>query len=201
MNSIRFHALLIGALALLVASITSAEDRSPLLLNALEVRQLIARGEPADNARLSAHFTALADRYEAEARQHLAMAQSFGGNPGRGFGAGMSTHCKRLADLNGQSATTLRELASYHQKLAAGVSSTPPTNAGRFQDGAAAPAPTEQELKLLAAKAATPADHRTLEEYFRTAARRYMADASEHTTMAQTYRARRSPSRPRTATA
>jgi hypothetical protein len=40
----------------------------------------------------------------------------------------MSTHCKRLADLNTQFATTARELAVYHQKLAVGSSATRPSD-------------------------------------------------------------------------
>ena len=40
----------------------------------------------------------------------------------------------------------------------------------------------------MAAKASTPADHRALEEYFLTAAKRYTADANEHATMAAAYR-------------
>jgi hypothetical protein len=40
----------------------------------------------------------------------------------------------------------------------------------------------------MAAKASTPADHRALEEYFLTLAKRYTAQASEHATTASTYR-------------
>jgi len=152
------------------------------------VQQLVKRAEPADNARLAAHFTALADGYVAEATRHTSMSQSFVGNPNRSLGAGMSAHCKRLADLNTQSVTALRELATYHQKLAAGVAATAPTTGGRFEGGAGAPAPTDQELNALAAKASTPADHHGLEEYFLTSAKRYTADATEHAAMANTYR-------------
>ena len=43
----------------------------------------------------------------------------------------------------------------------------------------------------MAAKASTPADHRALEEYFLTLAKRYTADVTEHTAMANTYRGAR----------
>ena len=49
----------------------------------------------------------------------------------------------------------------------------------------------EAELKALAAKAATPADHRALQEYFLTLAKRYTAEASEHAAIAQSYRGTR----------
>ena len=155
------------------------------------MQQLVKRAEPGDNARLAAHFTALADRYTAEAKRHTSMAQSFVGNPSRNLGTGMSAHCKQLADLNTQSATALRELATYHQKLASGAAATAPTTGARFEGGAGAPAPTDQELNAMAAKASTPADHHSLEEYFQTLAKRYTADGKEHAAMAAAYRGTR----------
>ena len=50
------------------------------------------------------------------------------------------------------------------------------------------PAPTTEQLTALAAKASTPADHRGLEEYFLTLAKRHTADANDHAMMARTYR-------------
>ena len=116
------------------------------------------------------------------------MSQSFTGNPGRTVATGMSAHCKRLADLNTESATTVRELAAYHEKLAAGAPATPPRDAARFHGGAGAPAPTQKDLNLLAAKASTPADHRALEEYFLTLATRYTAAAEDHVRFAEAVR-------------
>jgi hypothetical protein len=189
MKAIQIRSLSFVALAFLAfAGIAPAQDKTSAILNTLEVQQLVKRAEPGDNARLAAHFTALADRYAAEAKRHTSMAQSFVGNPSRNLGTGMSAHCKQLADLNTKSATELRELATYHQKLASGATATPPAGGARFEGGAGAPAPTEQELKAMAAKASTPADHRALEEYFLTLAKRYTADATEHATTASTYR-------------
>lgn len=177
----------VAALVLTFTGSATAQDKPSALLNTLEVRQLVARAEPVDNARLAVHFSALADRYTAEAKRHISMSQSFVGNPSRNLGSGMSIHCKKLADLNTQSATTVRELADYHEKLAAGTQATPPPNGARFQSGAGAPEPTQKELNALAAKASTPADHKALEEYFLTLAKRYTAAADEHVTLAQVY--------------
>jgi hypothetical protein len=179
----------VGAVAL--ASPVIAQDRSSRILNSLEVGQLVARAEPADHARLSAHFGALGTRYAAEATRHRAMAQSFVGNPSRTLGTGMSAHCQRLSDLSAQSATTVRELAAYHDKQAAGVAATPPRNSARFHGGAGAPEPTKRELNLLAAKARTPAEHGALQEYFQTLVKRYTTDAEEHIALAQIYRGTR----------
>ena len=122
MRTVHFRSLSIAAIAVLTfAGSVAAQDKPSALLNTLEVQQLVKRAEPGDNARLAAHFTALADRYAAEAKRHTSMAQSFVGNPSRNLGTGMSAHCKQLANLNTQSATELRELATYHQKLASGA--------------------------------------------------------------------------------
>ena len=188
--SIRVPAL--GTFAFLALAGAAAAQTSLPILNALEVRTLVASSEPADNARLSAHFAALADGYAADAKRHNAMAQAFIAAPTRRTPTNTAAdHCKRLATLNTQSADTLRELAAYHEKLAAGTLSTPPKGGARFQSGTGAPEPTDTELSALAAKASTPADHHALEEYFLTAAKRYTADASEHLAMAQAYRGTR----------
>ena len=190
MRTVHFRSVLIAAIAMLTfAGSVAAQEKPSGLLNSVEVQQLVKRAGPGDNARLAAHFTSLADRYAAEARRHMSMAQSFVGNPSRNLATGMSAHCKQLADLNTKSATELRELAAYHQKLASGVTATPPAGgATRFEGGAGAPAPTAQELDAMAAKAGSPAEHRALEEYFRTLAKRYTADATEHATTANAYR-------------
>jgi hypothetical protein len=190
MRTVHLRLLSVAAVAVLTfGSSITAQDKPSGLLNSVEVQQLVKRSAPADNARLAAHFTALAERYAVEARRHTEMSQSFVGNPSRNLGTGMSAHCKSLAELNTTSATELRELATYHQKLAAGAPAATPATAGAgFEKGAGAPAPTDQELNALAAKASTPADHRVLETYFQTLATRYTGEATSHQAMATAYR-------------
>ena len=183
-RTLSFAALALAALSGNIA----AQHRSAPILNSLEVQQLVKRAEQADNARLAAHFTALADRYTAEAKRHTTMSQNFTGNPNRSLGTGMSMHCKQLAELNTQSTTTLRELATYHKALATGAAATPPVAGSPFRSGADAPVPTDQELSVMAAKAGTPADHRVLEEYFLTLAQRDTTQADEHVALASAYR-------------
>jgi len=192
MKPVHLRSLTLAAVALaVVAGSAGAQEKPGRLLSTLEVRELVARAEPADHTRLAEHFTALADRYTTDANKHLSMSKSFVGNPNRNVGSGMSVHCRRLAELNTQEATTVRELATFHEKLAAGAPASPPRDSARFEGGTGAPAPTEKELNALAAKAGTPAEHRALEEYFRTLAKRYTAEASDHTTLAMTYRGTR----------
>jgi hypothetical protein len=192
MRWLQIRSFSLPALAFLfLAGNAAAQDKSRALLTALEVQPLVKRAEPADNARLAAHFTALAEGYVAEAKRHTSMSQSFVGNPSRNLGTGMSGHCKQLADLNTQSATAVRELATYHHKLASGAAAAAPTTGTRFEGGTGARTPTLQELNALAVKASTPADHHSLEEYFHTLAKRYTADANEHVAAANTYRGTR----------
>jgi len=113
MRTISIPTLAVGTLALFtVAGAAAAQAPSPIL-NALEVQKLVASSEPADNARLSAHFAALADQYATDARRHTAMAQAFTAAPTRRTPThSAADHCKRLATLNTQSSETLRELAA-----------------------------------------------------------------------------------------
>jgi hypothetical protein len=191
MRAFAIRPLSLAAITLLAfAGSSAAQDPSPALLNALEVRQLIERAEPGDHARLAGHFNALAEQYTAEVARHKSMEQAYNGTPRR-WATGMSVHCKQLAELSTKSATTVRELAAYHQSLAAGLTSDAPRGGERFERGAGAPPPTWRELNALAAHASTPADHRALEEYFLTLAKRFAADANEHVAMAAAYRGTR----------
>jgi hypothetical protein len=120
------------------------------------------------------------------------MAQAFIASPTRRTPANTAAdHCKRLAGLNTQAANTLRELAAYHEKRAAGAVAEVPKGAARFHAGGGAPEPADDELAALAGRASTPADHHALEEYFQTAAKRYREAVNEHTSMAQAYRGTR----------
>jgi hypothetical protein len=189
MKTVHFRSLALAAVAALTfAASGAAQERASGLLNNLEVRQLVARAEPGDQAQLSTHFTALAGRYATEAKRHISMSQSVIGNPSRNLGTGMSAHCTQLTNLSTQSETTVRALAAYYAKLASGAPATPPKDGARFQSGAGAPEPTAKELNALAATASTPAEHRGLQEYFTTLANRYTRDALRHAQFAAAYR-------------
>lgn len=199
MRNIYLLALRSGALVLTVLACVNTAVAQPErgnVLNSLERRQLVERGLPADHNRLADHVRTLAERYSAEAKRHTSMAAGFGGNPSRNVGLGLATHCKRLAELNTASATTLRELVEHHEKLAAGQSSTPPPDGAGFMSGRGASAPTDEELRRLAETARTAADHRRLAEYFVVLANRYTTEAEDHLFLASNLRG---PSRAPTA--
>lgn len=187
----RLLTIAVAVVVVLAHVAVSAAQDSPRVLNVLELQKLVERGDPADNARLSTHFAALAKEYDREAARHTLMANSPVGHPSRALAPGMSGHCTRLAELNRQSAATARELASHHRKLAAGVPSTPPDRSAGPQSGVGAREPTDAELRYLAANANSAADHRALQEYFSMLVRRSTVQADEHVKLAQTYRGTR----------
>ena len=84
MRMIFAHSLSIAAVAplTLLPGNFAAQDNSGIL-NSLDVRQFVGRAEPDDHLRLSAHFSALGNRYAARAKRHRSMAQSFIGNHDR----------------------------------------------------------------------------------------------------------------------
>ena len=180
------------AIAAFAGQAAAAQAPQSGILTNLEVRQLIARGEPAHHARLRGHFTALADQYEAEAKQHNAMAGAFIASPSVRVRAQSSAdHCKRLERLATESAATVRELAAHHGRLATGTPSTAPSNSARFEAGKGARTmwAHEKEMHDLAANARTATDHRAIEEYFESIEKEYNAAVNEHASMAQAYRA------------
>lgn len=184
------HAVLASLGLMGVVAVAEAQAPASPLMNAIELRKLVASAEP-DHARLRAHFLAVADRYTAEATRHTAMSRAYTGSRSPGLATGMQAHCTRLAELATQSATSVRELAAYHEKLATGTPATAPRGAAAFEAGAGARKPTSEELNALAKSASTPADHRALEEYFVTLAKRETADADDYAANAQAYRGTR----------
>lgn len=189
MKTLHRVSLSIPALAfLLFPANARAQDASSAVLNALDVQQLVKRSEPADNARLAAHFTALAERSAADAKRHTAMGQAYDVNGGRRASTNPAAHCARLAELATQSATTLRALATYHEGVGAGGTPRAPKDGARFQAGEGALSPSERDLLGLAAQAKTPADHRALEQYYLTLSTTYRDDAKDHLAMAGAYR-------------
>lgn len=167
--------------ALMLAPGLAAQNPASGRLSAAQVTQLISRGEPADHARLRAHFAALADQDAADAKRHTAMQQEYAGST-KIVAVHMRSHCKELVSRSQQSAATLRELSAYHGNLAGGATAESPR--ATAQPGA----PTDAELARLAGNAETGADHRTLESYFASLATRYEREAADHAAYAKTWR-------------
>ena len=183
-----FRTVALGVVTLFAIVGRGAAQQSAQILPAPQVRELMASQQPGDHARLWRHFETLSARYAADANRHLAFARASAAVP-RGAGAAASAHHTRLAASAKEAASIVGELGIHHRHLAAGVLSTAPQHAERFEKGAGAPAtPSEQQLLELAAKARTPNEHGLLTEYYTMLAARYTADAQAHRAMAQGYR-------------
>jgi hypothetical protein len=112
MRTVHFRSIsLVAAAVLTLTASVAAQDRPSGLLNNLEVRQLVARGEPGDQAQLSAHFT---KRYTVEANEHVALAQAYRGTRI----AQAAVHHDRLAGLSGDGAKEATAAAEMHKQLA-----------------------------------------------------------------------------------
>jgi hypothetical protein len=166
-----------------IATVAAAQVASPPILNSLEVKRLVASGTPADDVKLSAHFAALADRYEADANEHAAMARGVAGSRNQALATSTKAHCDRIAASDRDAAVTLRGLASFYADRGKGVAANVPPDAARFEGGAGAPAPTRDEVRGLVAGATTATDHRLLAEYFEALSTDYLAVAAEHAAM------------------
>ena len=181
----RFPLAVVLLSAVSLASVAAAQEPTTPILNTLELRQAVARSAPADQARLTAHFTALADRYAADAKVHAKMAQALAATP---KSPGASAHCTQLAAADQRLEAAARELATFHTNSAAGAQGAAPTDRGGLTTGVGARKPTEDELSAFAVKAAEAGDHRALADYFSTLAKRYQVDADAHNGMATLYR-------------
>ena len=143
---------IMNVLALSLAAVTligapaNASAQIPLadILNRLEVRRLETSPNAAAHHKLAAHFSALAQRYTAIAKRYAAMARALPGNPNRETSFGREIHFKHLAELNTQWATTARELAGHHERLAAGSESVLPRGGERLEGGRGLPNPAKR---------------------------------------------------------
>ena len=180
----------IALAAVMFAAVTtgaSAQDRSALLTS-IDVKRLVANDRPADHARLSDHFVALADKYTNDARRDRQIARIMTGNPNHPPAVPPGVRWTRLADSAEATAVTLRELSAHHDRLAAGRRSDAPPNSARFEAGYGAPAPTEAYVQELASNARTRADHLSLADHFTAVAETQTNNARKQAAAAQASR-------------
>lgn len=188
MRRIVSRTMLAGLALVALTTAAAAQDRSRLLTS-IEVKELVTSSRPADNARLRDHFSALAEKYTTDARRYRAMSYTMTGNPKHLPAVPAGTRWARAAQQAQGNAVLARELSAHHGRLAEGRASQAPAGSERFEAGEGAPAPTEAQLNELAAGARTPAEHRSLAEYYTTLAEKQATAAKRYASLAQTYRA------------
>ena len=184
-----FSRTILAGLALLALTTTAAAQDRSRLLTSIEVKELVTSSRPADQARLRDHFAALADKYTTDARRYRAVAYTMTGNPNHPPAVPPGARWTRAAKQADDAASTARQLSAHHGRLADGRSSQVPAGSERFESGEGAPAPTDVQLTELAAAARTPAQHRSLAEYYTTLAQQQATSADRYAAKAQLYRA------------
>ena len=169
MRTIVSRTMLAGLALVALTTAAAAQDRSRLLTS-VEVKELVTSSTPADHARLRDHFAALAEKYTTDARRYRATAYTMTGNPNHPPAVSPGARWARTAQQVEDSAVLARELSAHHGRLAEGQAPQAPAGSERFEAGEGASAPTEAKLNELAASARTPAEHRSLAEYYTTLA-------------------------------
>lgn len=190
----RTRAIALAAACLLGASgVAAAQVTAPERLSDLEVQILADSEIPSAGLRLAAHFRALAADYDAAAARHRGVAATARGWPLRAPGAAAAAAARQThrAEADIETADVLRALAAYYEGAVNGRQMEFPSGGAPFAGGAGARPPTEREVHAFAAAARTPADHRSLEEYFLTRSERLTTEADAYTTAAQALRGTR----------
>jgi len=90
-----------------------------------EVKALVANAKsPADHLKLARHFTAMAEKHEAEAKEHDELAAEYSRNPRMGAAGktpmtgNTAEHCKYYAEHCRNAAKQMRSMAMAHEEMA-----------------------------------------------------------------------------------
>lgn len=110
------------ATAMLTAVVSVPAGAKDKQLSKSELKHLIATAETkADHERIAQYFDAEAAKYEAEAKEHAELAQSYraAGTPSAKYPGGMQTfnHCDSLSKSLQKAAEDARQLAAEHREM------------------------------------------------------------------------------------
>jgi hypothetical protein len=118
-----FRLWALGTLILLATVIPALAEHQGMLKSA-EVKALVVNAKtPADHQKLAGHFTAMAEKHDAEANEHEALAAEYTKRPtGHEVKHPMSgetaDHCKYYAEHCRKAAKEMRALAAAHREMA-----------------------------------------------------------------------------------
>ena len=108
MTTIRIRVLAAGVLTFAAVAVAgAAQQAAPGVLTATQVRELATKASsPAEHSQMRDHFTALAARYEADAKR-FAGTVPLAGNPNRRSGVDYQMHWRRLAETAAEMAAAV----------------------------------------------------------------------------------------------
>ena len=114
---------------ILLAAGGFAEAADPKeMLKSKQVKALVASAKtPEDHMKLARHFTAMAEKHEAEAAEHAALAEEYARNPRLGaakipMAPNSAEHCRYYAEHCRKAAKEMRAMAAAHEAMAKEVS-------------------------------------------------------------------------------
>ena len=116
--------LLLGLLAALTADIGSAAEQQKAILSSKQLKALVATAKtPADHLKLARHYTAMAEKHEAEANEHMALAAEYRKAPRaseskRPMAGDTAAHCEYYAEHCRKAAQEMRTMAKIHEEMA-----------------------------------------------------------------------------------
>jgi len=122
-KSMRAAALVLPAMMFIAAVQIPAAYKKPVLSSG-EIKSLVVSARtPAEHMTLANHYTALAVKHEADAREHEALAAEYSrvpqGNASKHPMAGNTAeHCRHFAEHCREAAKDLRAMAAAHEEMA-----------------------------------------------------------------------------------
>ena len=116
--------LLLALLMALATNVGTAAEQQKAMLSNKQVKALVANAKsPADHLKLARHYAAVAEKHEAEANEHLALAAEYRKAPRpsetkRPMSPDTAAHCEYYAQHCRKAAQEMRAMAKMHEELA-----------------------------------------------------------------------------------
>jgi hypothetical protein len=117
----------VAAVSILAQSAQAGGVQSTAILKPKVVRELSANAKTrADHLKLARHFAALADKHEADAKEHAALAEEYARNPRLlstkiPMAPNSAEHCRYFAEHCSKLAAEMRAKAAEHEAMANGL--------------------------------------------------------------------------------
>lgn len=124
MANVMFLASVFAIVMLFAGARLDAAEPQKATLSSKQVRELVAKANSAaDHLKLARHYTAMAEKHEAEAREHAALADEYRRNPRasevkRPMAPDTASHCEYYAEHCRKAANEMRAMAKAHEELA-----------------------------------------------------------------------------------
>lgn len=119
-----FAGLVLSVLMLSVGARVDAAEQQKAMLSNKQVKELVAKASSAaDHLKLARHYTAMAEKHDAEAKEHVALAAEYRRNPRasevkRPMAPDTASHCEYYAEHCRKAANEMRAMAKTHEELA-----------------------------------------------------------------------------------